>query len=177
MALDLRWCFSPVSPLPADNPLSWNLHVTHCPGEVPWTVGCFPLCSGLRESWCFLAPKHRTMLHTDLMLILDGDDGYPRNTPLHRSAGEFLDRVNRGVETHPCCGRHLCESLGPRLNEKEKASWTPAFISLCFLTMNAIWPAAHTLAAMPLLPPQTASQNKSLHSNCQVHCHSNKKSN
>lgn len=52
------------------------------------------------------------------------------------------DYVNQDGKTHHKCGQHhsLRQSLG--LHKIEKASWAPAFISLCSLTAGAMWSAA-----------------------------------
>lgn len=56
------------------------------------------------------------------------------------SIRNFLDYVNLGGKTRPECGQYHLTDWGPGLNKQEKASWAPASISLCFLTVDSMWP-------------------------------------
>lgn len=69
---------------------------------------------------------------------------YPGDKFLGMSASESLERINWDGKTHSLskCEQHHCLGWGPRLNYKEKENWTPGFNLLCFLTVDAIWPAA-----------------------------------
>lgn len=66
----------------------------------------------------------------------------------------------------------------PELNKKEKQSWVSPSISLCFLTVNTMWPqvpASET--SLPLYTQAGIPNNPFFSSSCyyQVFCHSSKK--
>lgn len=54
----------------------------------------------------------------------------------------FLERFNCGRKTHPECRQPQPTEWSPSLNGKETVSRVPAFISLCSLTRDTLWPAA-----------------------------------
>lgn len=76
---------------------------------------------------------------------------------------------------------------GSRLSRKEKESWDPAFISLCFLTTNTMWPAAlllmscfshhDRLYSWTMRKRPANKQKPSLSCFHQVFCHSHRRPN
>lgn len=99
---------------------------------------------------------------------------------LGTSVKEFLDWVIGSGKTHPNCGHPQYWGLGSQTEWKAKNNLSTGFISLCFLTVCAMQPAAHVPAAMPFfcdggLHPQTVSQSKQ-NTSYQLFGYSNEKS-
>lgn len=73
----------------------------------------------------------------------------------------FQERVNWVGKTHLKYGWYHPIGWCSRMNKKEKVSWVPAFISHCFLILDAMWLAVmpHALVSLPSQLWRTVSLN------------------
>lgn len=54
---------------------------------------------------------------------------------------QFSGKSTRGGKAFAVCGQHCAWALVPRLHKNETVSWMPAFMSLCFMMAEVMWPA------------------------------------
>lgn len=71
----------------------------------------------------------------------------------------FRDWINQGRMTHNICGCHHSRCWIARPNKIEEVSWASACISICFQTVNKMWPIASSTCCHDF-PPMMCSPFK-----------------
>lgn len=104
------------------------------PQQVIPTWKWVPLFAHSITFWLRVIQKRRSSVTFTIVRQLDSLES-PRQQLWH-SVQEFLDEANRGGKTY-----RPSQRPGTRTEREEKANGAPVFVSLCFLTAGATWPA------------------------------------